>query len=1198
VWAERGVTRREAEVLAAVGERLTNAEIAARLYVSERTVESHVSSLLRKLQAADRHELAQMVESKTGPGPGPHLPRATYLRSFVLTDIVGSVSLWERDSEQMAAAVARHDAIISREVTAAGGTFVQSKGEGDSTFSVFTDATEAVAAAVAIQGAIGTEEWSSATPLRIRVGVHTGDAEPREGNWYGPAVNRAARLRALADGGQTLLSGVTAGLVADRMPEGVRVLYRGRRVLRGIERPEEVWELVGVDDPRLATPTSTGVGGLRFARTKFVGRALECGLLDELLDEAWAGEPVTVLISGEAGAGKSRLVSEVAAVVRDRGTRSLVGNCTVVGRTSFAFAPFVAALRAIVQELPISEGDDSSHVAPRLARLVTGLAGSTTSRDPADPDPLGGHAQLGLFEEVLGALEQAAVPDGLLLVIEDLHWADPSSRGLFEFLSRNLHGTPVALVGTVRTDEPVDPGFLAWLAEVQRAPRARLIDLEPFGRDELTDLLAGLLGERPSRELASQVYERSGGNAFLAEELIAVGERGVLVPATVQNLVVARMAGLTAPARDVLGLAAVAGIRVDHRLLAVASDLNDGELLAAERELAENYLLVAHRSGQGYAFRHALTREAVYDHLLPGERQQLHRVVAQALTDDLTLGDSVGWAVAEAVAEHWFAAGELAPALAMSVTAGNAAREVLAVAEAGGHYERALDLWNRVADPETVAGIERTVLLELAAEVASSAGEHDRAIHHVDVATDELQRSGADPTRMGLLYHSRSRYLGRAGRLADSLEWSARASAVVPSDPPSRARARVLAGYAYRLTNAARYENASSVATAALDAARGVSARKDEALAHNALGICLGNTSTDAEAGIHELEQALAIGREIGDTESMVDAYCNLAYALIRLGRFDEAAATGVQATALVQSGALRSDVGMSLLNVAEARFLAGRWNDCEEALERLRDQRAGGEVELWRLALTALLHASRGQDAAAATLVAEADSMGIDEPQAAGVLRAAQAQVALNQAELDAAYLTMLDGLDALASSDSEAVVVSAFALAGVGLQIAADRAVVERTGRETTKTRRAVDSVRTVAARTLALQARATAPAHRPNVERAHVALYEAEVARAEGRSDPDTWQRAAAAAYALGYTYRTAYARFREAEAILATRRAHTGATEALTAAHATARELGAEPLRREIEALVRRAGFELTDEPATSQPKQSHGLPPAD
>ena len=310
-------------------------------------------------------------------------------------------------------------------------------------------------------------------------------------------MNRAARLRARADGGQTLLSGVTAGLVAEQLPDTVRLLYRGRRVLRGIERPEEVWELVAADDPRMAVPRPAKVRGLPLARTSFVGRAVELGLLDELLGEARADEPVTVLICGEAGAGKSRLVSEMAAVAHDGGTRTLAGNCTVVGRTALAFAPFAEVLRPLVHELAIGEGAATSRVAPRLVRLVTGPGGGTATGDPPDPDPLGASAQLGLFEEVLDTLERAAVPSGLLVVIEDLHWADPSSRGLFEFLSRNLRGTAVALVGTVRTDEPDNAGFLAWLAEVQRGPTAIRVDLEPFGRDELAELLAGLLGQPP-----------------------------------------------------------------------------------------------------------------------------------------------------------------------------------------------------------------------------------------------------------------------------------------------------------------------------------------------------------------------------------------------------------------------------------------------------------------------------------------------------------------------------------------------------------------------------------------------------------------------------------------------------------------------------------------------------------------------------
>jgi predicted ATPase/DNA-binding SARP family transcriptional activator/class 3 adenylate cyclase len=239
-----------------------------------------------------------------------------YPRTFLLTDIVDSVSMWEHEPGSMAQAVARHEALIRDAVDTAGGEIVRTKGEGDSTFSVFPHPWDAVTAAASIQEVIASESWRSATPLRVRVGVHTGDAEPRDGDWYGPAVNRAARLRALADGGQALLSGVTAGLVADQMPNDRRLLYRGRRVLRGIERPEEVWELVAVDDLRLATLQSVRVGDLPVALTRFVGRVAE---LDDLAEIVRHERLVT--LTGPGGSGKTRLALEVVQNSQARGER-------------------------------------------------------------------------------------------------------------------------------------------------------------------------------------------------------------------------------------------------------------------------------------------------------------------------------------------------------------------------------------------------------------------------------------------------------------------------------------------------------------------------------------------------------------------------------------------------------------------------------------------------------------------------------------------------------------------------------------------------------------------------------------------------------------------------------------------------------------------------------------------------------------
>jgi DNA-binding CsgD family transcriptional regulator len=799
-------------------------------------------------------------------------------------------------------------------------------------------------------------------------------------------------------------------------------------------------------------------------------------------------------------------------------------------------------------------------------------------------------AQLRLFEEVLYTLESAAVPNGLLLVIEDLHWADPSTRGLFEFLSRSLGGAAV-LVGTVRTDEPDDAWFLAWLAEIQRGPRAIRVDLECFGREELAELVEGVLGRPPSTELAGRVYERSGGNAFLAEELLAGYERGVMVPSTVGSPVLVRMAGLSVAARGLLRLASVAGVRVSHGLLAAAGGLGDVSLLAAARELVENHLLVADRSGRGYVFRHALTREAVYENLLPGERQQFHRAVARALTGDPALGSPASWAVAEAVAEHWFAAGDLEPALAASIAAGDAAREVAAVADALGHYERALELWDRVTDPETVAGMARSVVLEDAAEVASGAGEHERAIHHVDAAIDELERTSAPPVQMGRLCERKAWYLGWASQ-GDPAEWTGRAVTLVPSDPPSPERAHVLAAHALALMIAGRYEEASGVAAAALDAARRVAARKEEARAHGVLGSCLVMTRTDSEAGIRELGQALAVGRASGDAEIGAVWSSNLTDALIRLGRFDEAAATALEAARVgVQSRALRNEVGLILFNAAEALFLAGRWDECEHALGRLRDQRAGGLMELWGLGLIALLHASRGRDDAAATAIADAATLGVVHPEGERLLRAAHAQIALHHGDLDAAHRAALDGLDTKTSRESEPGMATTVTLAELGLRIEADRAQLGRARGDLTVEQGAVESTRRVALRTRAQCVRTAAATLRPEMTRAHQALSDAEVGRAEGRSEPDAWQRAADAS--LGIPHRTAYARYREAEAVLDSRGDRARAVDALTTAHAAAKRLGAEPLDREIESLARRARIELADPPTPAT-----GLAPAE
>jgi predicted ATPase/DNA-binding SARP family transcriptional activator len=347
-----------------------------------------------------------------------------YPRTFLLTDIVDSVSLWERDPAAMSQAMARHVTLIRDVVSASTGELVRAKGEGDSTFSVFVHPSDALAAAAAIHEAVAADLWPSTPPLRVRTGVHTGDAEPRDGDWYGPAVNRAARLRALADGGQTLVSGVTAGLVADNVPDGMRLLYRGRRVLRGIERPEEVWELVAADDSRLAVPALAETSGLPFVLTRFVGRSAELERLVELTE----GERL-VTLTGPGGGGKTRLAVELARDAQRRGQAVWLAELAPVQDGQLVAETVAAAVgvedvadpvEQLLAEPERLDGllvldncehllDDCAALAGTLLAAAPGLRVLATSREP-----------LGLTGERVWPVKPLELPDGSTLEVAAL----------------------------------------------------------------------------------------------------------------------------------------------------------------------------------------------------------------------------------------------------------------------------------------------------------------------------------------------------------------------------------------------------------------------------------------------------------------------------------------------------------------------------------------------------------------------------------------------------------------------------------------------------------------------------------------------------------------------------------------------------------------------------------------------------------
>ncbi len=266
---------------------------------------------------ADASRAARREEPQPEPGmaastasvpASPSLPVGTL--TFLLTDIEGSTALWEQQPAAMRAAIARHDAFFDELLARYGGQQVKERGEGDSIFAVFTSPSAALAAVCALQQALLAEPWPAQIPLRVRMGLHTGEADLREGGYYGVAVNRTARIRSLAHGGQILLSQATHDLARDTLPEGVSLRSLGAHTLKGLQRPEEVYQLVHpslpAEFPPLASPRTPG-HNLPVQSTSFIGREREQDEVMALLQKA-----KLVTLTGVGGSGKTRLALEVA----------------------------------------------------------------------------------------------------------------------------------------------------------------------------------------------------------------------------------------------------------------------------------------------------------------------------------------------------------------------------------------------------------------------------------------------------------------------------------------------------------------------------------------------------------------------------------------------------------------------------------------------------------------------------------------------------------------------------------------------------------------------------------------------------------------------------------------------------------------------------------------------------------------------
>ena len=902
----------------------------------------------------------------------------------------------------------------------------------------------------------------------------------------------------------------------------------------------------------------------RVSSPRFVGRRDEVALLCAAVDRLGSGAPVAVLVGGEAGVGKSRLIGELAAYATAARVRVLNGACVALGAETLPYAPFTQALGELVAELGMAGVEELVGGVARvdLARLLPELR---AARDEARP--AGATDRAVLFGAVLRTLEAASLRAPLLMVIEDLHWADASSRELLGFLVGRLRGR-VLIVATFRSDElhrrhPLRP----LLAEATRNERVLRLDLAPLDPGEITELLEAIVGGRPAPEVVAAVVTRAEGNPFFAEELLAAGG-GPELPPGLAEVLVEHLAQLPESAYEVVRVAAVAGRRVGHDLLAVVCARAPAELAADLRAATFHNVLVADATG-AYAFRHALLAQAAYAELLPGERVALHGAYAAALDAHPEWAASAAGVSGE-LAHHFAAAREPARALRASVAAAAAAADTYALGEAHALYEQALGLWAQVPEAIGWAGCDRAQLLERCADAAVLAGADKRAVVLLRWALDELDAS-EDPARAALLQWRLARVLWTNGDPQASLDAHHAAVALMPAEA-SVERALILAGEGHVLMLSGRYRESRARCEEALEVARAAGARREEGYALNTLGAdhCrLG----DGDLALSCLQEALVIAEAVGSIEDVWRAYVNLSGALCEVGEPDRAVGVGRAGVERVE--ALGYSEGAASLRGVCALALrdTGAWQEADRLAAEVLQGPVSSFAASWVLEVRATIAVRRGEFAAAHDLLEQARGLwSSPDAEFRSVLDAVLVELALGERRLDDVRALVDDGLHALAQSEGQDHL---HRLVALGLRAEADEAC-RTLGRDAqARARLALQRAERLIDRSRATSEKLTRDGAALTLRSGLLRrLCEAEMARARGEHVADVWAHVAQGWERVSEPYEVAYARWRQAEAHLASADKDAAAS-ALRDAFSIACGLGAAPLRAEIEALARRA-----------------------
>jgi len=882
----------------------------------------------------------------------------------------------------------------------------------------------------------------------------------------------------------------------------------------------------------------------------FVAREAEVTRATAALDRARAGEPSLLLVAGDAGVGKTRFLEHVAELARTSGALVVTGHCVDLGEIGLPYLPFTEALGAL-QRLDPATLEEVGTEHPALRRLLPG--GGAGDDEGAD--------RRRLLEGIAEALAASGTREHpLLLVLEDLHWADASSRDVLRFLVARLADQHVVVAASYRSDDlHRRHPWRAVAAELGRHPRTERVDLLPFTRDELGEFASSVVGRPLPPATVDKVRERSEGNAYFAVEILEAGPDDDELPWSLADVLRTRLDPLEPAVHHLVQVAAVAGRRVAEPLLRAVVAAGGAPPVDVDAALhdAIAHNVLREEDGQ-IAFRHALLAEVVYGDLLPGEKSALHRAYLAALRDDPALGS------AAELAAHALLAPDLDAALRASWAAAEAAAEMLAPQERLRHLEVVLRLWDAVPATAATIGPDRVGVAEEAARAAVEAGAIE---HGVALLRSALEGPAVDAHRRAVLRIALTRALLGLERPREARLEIVAALADLPE--PDADRARALAAEARVALDSDLDEEAAAVAAEAVDLARRTGAADAESDAMTTLAVLDQQSPQQTE---RLLRDALRRARESGDGVTELRTRFNLGSSRFYAG--DVAGARELVEESLARADGLGltwSSYGIALQWLAElARYTAG-----DLSAPAVRTAPAGLESS------TTVVEAVR-QYAAVARGDADAVERGTAlmgewyrDPMILHVAGGTTVDALTWAGRHDEAATLAARVLDDMSRTWSEHFLGGIWHSA-LALTALADAAEHERLhGRD--------PATRVAAGDALVKRARSTAELGRPRggalgpEGRAWLARAQAEHARLCGRDDPALWERCTEE-FAAGFRYEAARSRWRWAAALLgAGDRA--GAREQAALALEAADEMGAHPLAEAVRALGRRARLDL-------------------